>query len=771
MRSLDPIFANPRLRPILPMLYVAWADGQLSDQELTGIYGRVEPWLTDSCKVEIDQWLDPDNPPSATELQALLQRLKVEASSLSHDHRSDLVEIGMELARAEADARELKWLGPNVETALEEVRDALGYIGPDAVSEILPPSIVHPPVDVAPPAFDVTTLAGLLDGPYAAKKREVRRKLADFDWGYQYDIPKEQHRTLTTERLQKLADLGWGAVAFPGVTSDGDLGEFVATFESLGFYDLSLVVKYGVQFGLWGGSIFFLGSDKHHQKYLPRIASMDLPGCFAMSELGHGSNVRDVETVVTYDIDTDEFIVHTPTDSGRKEWIGNAARDGRMATVFAQLRVGEHDHGVHAFIVPLRTEDGHVVPGVRIEDCGHKLGLNGVDNGRIWFDHVRIPRENMLDRYASVDKDGNYHSPIASPGKRFFTMLGTLVGGRVAVGAAGLAAAKSALTIATRYATERRQFGPNARPEVPIIRYRTHQLRLLPRIARAYALSFAFQDLVTLFVDSVGEDDKRELEALAAGLKSYATWFVNDTIQECREACGGQGYLSVNRFASLRDDADIFATFEGDNIVLMQLVSKARLTTFRNQFSEPGLFGVVRFIARQAGAVVTETNPITSRQTDPEHLRSTNLHRDTLQYRDDYLTQTLARRFKRRLDDGMRPFDALNDCQDHFVSLAYAHIENTVYRSFADAVAKVEDRDVRDVLEKVRALFGLSCMQEQMGWFMEAGVVETPKARAIRTEINTLCGELEPHARHLVDAFDIPDELLAAPIGLGEAGG
>lgn len=770
MRKLDAMFDNPRLRPVLPMLYVAWADGQLSDSEITGIRAAVQPWLTDECQAEIDPWLDPDNPPSATQLQDLLGRLRVEAESLAPDARGDLVDIGMELARADADARELEWLGPNVESALEDLRDALGFVGPDAVSEIVGTAPAPTPVETAA-AFDLRAMNVLLDGPYAERKRETRQTLAELGWHYEYDLPKEELRATTTERLRKLAELGFGRVAYPGVTSDGDLGEFVATFESLGFFDLSLVVKYGVQFGLWGGSVYFLGTEKHHQKYLPRIAAMELPGCFAMSELGHGSNVRDVETTATYDPEADEFVIHTPQDGSRKEWIGNAARDGRMATVFAQLHVGEHDHGVHAFVVPLRTDDGNFAHGVRIADCGHKLGLNGVDNGRIWFDHVRVPRDNMLDRYASIDDDGRYHSPISSSAKRFFTMLGTLVGGRVAVGSAGLAATKSALTVAVRYATQRKQFGPNEDAEVPIMRYRTHQLRLLPRVAKAYALSFAFQNLVSEFVARQDQEDKRELEALAAGLKSYTTWFANDSIQECREACGGQGYLTVNRFASLREDADIFATFEGDNTVLMQLVAKSCLTAFKNQFSEPGLFGVVRFIARQAGAVVTETNPYTSRQTDSAHLRSAELHRATLTYRDDFLTQTLARRFKRRLDDGMRPFDALNDCQDHFVSLAYAHVERVVYDMFAEAVEAVDEPGLREVLDQVRALYGLSCMQEQMGWFMEAGVVETPKARAIRTEINTLCAELTPHARHLVDAFGIPDALLAAPIGLGEAGG
>ena len=92
--------------------------------------------------------------------------------------------------------------------------------------------------------------------------------------------------------------------------------------------------------------------------------------------------------------------------------------------VFAQLVVIGEVQGVLALLVPIRDANGATMPGVRIEDCGPKLGLNGVDNGRIWFDHVRVPRENLLNRYADVTSEGEYVSPIESPSKRFFTTIG-----------------------------------------------------------------------------------------------------------------------------------------------------------------------------------------------------------------------------------------------------------------------------------------------------------------------------------------------------------
>ena len=125
-----------------------------------------------------------------------------------------------------------------------------------------------------------------------------------------------------------------------------------------------------------------------------------------MTEIGHGSNVRDIETVATYDPATGEFDLHSPTFTSGKNYIGNAGVHGKIATVFAQLETRGERHGVHAFVVPIRDDRGRPLPGIRLEDNGEKLGLNGVDNGRIWFDHVRVPRVEMLDRFAQVAADG-----------------------------------------------------------------------------------------------------------------------------------------------------------------------------------------------------------------------------------------------------------------------------------------------------------------------------------------------------------------------------
>src|SRR3954470_23787830 len=348
-------------------------------------------------------------------------------------------------------------------------------------------------------APDSTKLQALLDGEHAEIRDRVREWLSMPGNAAATDLPMEEHREQVLAWASELASQGDTAMGYPVEYGGQDaVARSIASFETLAFGDLSLLVKCGVQFGLFGGAVLHLGTRRHHERHLADIAALRLPGCFAMTETAHGSNVQQLSTTATYDAQTGEFVVHTPHDGARKDYIGNAARDGRMAAVFAQLVVGGESRGVHALLVPLRDDDGTPLPGIRIEDCGSKLGLDGVDNGRLWFDQVRVPRDALLDRYAEVGEDGVYTSAIENPTKRFFTMLGTLIQGRVSVCGASISATKVALAIAVRHAESRRQFGPGGRDgveEVVLMDYRTHQRRLLIPLAKTYALHAAQQEV------------------------------------------------------------------------------------------------------------------------------------------------------------------------------------------------------------------------------------------------------------------------------------
>lgn len=616
--------------------------------------------------------------------------------------------------------------------------------------------------------FDVRALQRLLDGEHHAVRAALRARLSEPFFAYRYGLEPSAYRDLVFDWLRALAAEGYGAVGYPvAFGGAGDFGRMFAVFETLAAHDQSLVTKFGVQFGLFGGTIYLLGTERHHARYLRDVGTLALPGCFAMSELGHGSNVRELETEAVFDPAAREFVIHTPSESARKEWIGNAARHGRLAVVFAQLIVDGQRHGVHAFLVPIRAANGTLMPGVRIEDDGVKGGLNGVDNGRIWFDRVRVPRENLLNRWADVLPDGTYTSPISNPSRRFFTMLGTLVGGRISVALSSLSVAKVGLTIAIRYGATRRQFGPAEGTEIPILDYRTHQRRLFPALATVYATDFALKALVRRFLDPARRGE-RELEANAAGLKAFTTWHTLEALQAARECCGAQGYFAVNRLTVLRADADVTATYEGDNTVLMQLVARGLITGYRRQFEAVRVGTLLRYVRRRAAATLRRLNPVIPRLTDEDHLRDAGFQLTMFRYREERLLTSAARRLKRSMDEGADSFSAFVECQDHLVTLARAHVERVILEEFLRGMRQV-DRELRPILTLLRELFALSTLERNEGWYLAHGVFEGNKAKAIRWLVNQLCSELRPYAVDLVDAFGIPDPLLGAPIARRDA--
>ena len=632
---------------------------------------------------------------------------------------------------------------------------------------------------------DRGTLRRLLDAPHEEVREQTRERLVALGLptpDERASMSHGEYREQVLDWTRRLAADGATGLGFPPeYGGGGDFTGSLAAFETLALGDLSLLVKCGVQFGLFAGAIHQLGTERHHQRYLPDALTLELPGCFAMTETGHGSNVQALETTAAYDAEAGQLVIHTPTTSGRKDYIGNAADHGRLAVVFAQLEVAGEPHGVHGVLVPIRDAAGRARPGVTIEDCGPKAGLNGVDNGRLAFDRVRVPREALLDRFGTITEDGAYRSPIEDDNRRFFTMLGTLVQGRVSVAGASVTASKVALSITVRYAERRRQFGPpDSDREALLLDYRAHQRRLLPRLARTYALHAVQQDLIAGMGESFDTDDpltdRRELEAAAAGVKIAATWHATDTIQTCREACGGAGYLSENHLTVLRADTDVFATFEGDNTVLLQLVAKGLLTGYRDQFGDLDPFGMARFLAGEVLETVVEmtsarqlverlVDAVPTRDDDAGLLDRT-YQVELLRWREEHVLAGAARRLKRGIDEGAEPFEVFNDCQDHVLTAARTHIERRLLESFDGLVARCEDPATREVLDRLCSLHALAEIERDRGWFQEHGRLSGERSKAIIGAVNRLCEQLRPHALDLVTAFGIPEELLGAPIAL-----
>lgn len=621
----------------------------------------------------------------------------------------------------------------------------------------------------------------VLDGEFPETRDKIREMLNVEEMLPSFGLSLEESRANITGKLQQVMESGLPRGVFKEEQGGtGETGPSLTSIEMLGHVDLSLMVKAGVQWGLFGGAVGNLGTERH-QQMVTDLMNLDALGCFAMTERGHGSDVQSLETTAHYDPETKEFILNSPTASSEKFYIGNAARDGRWAAVFCQLytKDSEESKGVHCILARIREDDGSPVEGVRIGDHGFKGGLAGVDNGTMMFDNYRVPHEALLNRFADVDEEGNYSSPIENSNRRFFTMLGALVRGRVTVGAAAGSAARTALDIATTYANLRRQFASDdSIPENKLIEHRKHRLRLIPAIAKSYGLQLATNKLISRVheLDQLGIDptnmsdkeqaDQRELEAHAAALKAANTRHATDTIQDMREACGGAGYMAENYLTTLKGDSDVFTTFEGDNIVMMQLAAKELMTGFARELGglkpmEMVMFGLDSFSSllrrRTAADKLIQNLQDTFTNSEENSLFDPAYQVKLLSEREDNLMMSLARRLRQARDLSVEEAAKVVDqAQDHLLAVAEAHVDRIVFEAILDGESHLRTKQGAKVFEQIRDVYFLSTLLDNASWYLEQNVLTGTRTKAARAALNDLVDSLGPWSQTLVDAFGVP---------------
>ena len=579
--------------------------------------------------------------------------------------------------------------------------------------------------------------------------RVMRENIFDFlrDPLYRanYTLSLAGFRELTAQRVAKFV-----AQRFFSVSDyNNDPLKFQAALESLSFCDYSLAIKSGVHFTLCGGTIAKLGTERHHREILPKMDTLELPGCFAMTELGHGSNVMGIETTATYDSTTQEFIINTPNNAASKFWIGGAANTAKITACFAQLTINGRWEGPHVFVVRLRDDAGNLMPGVRAADNGPKMGLNGVDNGQIWFDKVRIPRTALLDRYAQVDESGRYSSPISNPTQRFGTMVSGLTTGRMLIAQSAVDACKVGVTIAIRYAIARPQFG-----DTPIMDYVTHQRRLIPALATAYALHLSMIECKSLALGQSAAragansaDMAKRVHVLSSGLKAAATWHRTTILQNCRECCGGMGFMAANKIGPMICDMNVDTTFEGDNTVMMGAAAKplieAAVAARDISVPPPPRINALDLGPGCVGALLT--------------------------WRQRAITAEVAGEVAAVGRNPKAAAAAVESSLDRLVQLGWATVDASSYGTFLDEVETAPGA-WRSTLSTLALLYGLTRVESDLSCYLAGGALPGNAVGPLRRKINALCAELSrdgaKQALALCDGFGIPDHLLQAPIAL-----
>jgi acyl-CoA oxidase len=611
--------------------------------------------------------------------------------------------------------------------------------------------------------MDVNILRDMLLGSWADERLECQNFIVNSNIRADYSSTVSEQRNNTLQNLKKLAENNIVSKAFPtAFGGENNYGGHVASFEELIAADPSLQIKAGVQYGLFAAAIQHLGTAKHHRKFLKEALELKILGSYGMTESGHGSDVFNIKTTATFKPSKDGFIINTPDRSAWKDYLGNAALHANWVIVFAQLIIEKENYGVHGFLVPIRDDKGNLLEGVYCEDNGLKGGLNGIDNGRLAFKNIVIPRENLLDRYGSVSKYGIYSSKIDNPIRRFFIMLGTLVQGRVSLDGAAVVAAKIALEIAIKYGNARKQFKSTNGEEILLMEYPSHQARLIPLVAETYAASFAHEELLQDFdaifselSNSTGEEiyGMQDLETFAAAMKSSNTWHALQSLQAAREACGGNGFLSENNIVDLKKDFDVYVTFEGDNTVLAQLVGKRILKEYSEEFKKLNIVDKILKIV-QLKFLPPSMNA---------NMGSDNLH-EILKSRVD----ALALKIMLNINSG-RKEKKTNDAiffenQNDIIALGESYADYKKFDAFYRNSLKFKMNKKWEPLDDLLRIYGLNIIKNKTEHFISLNIISKSQIKHLDSISSNLLTKLNPHMLTFVEAFNYAPKLFNPPM-------
>ncbi|KAA3439082.1 peroxisomal acyl-coenzyme A oxidase 1-like [Gossypium australe] len=496
-----------------------------------------------------------------------------------------------------------------------------------------------------------------------------------------------------------------------------------------------------LHWGMFIPAIKGQGNEEQQQKWLPMAYKMQIIGCYAQTELGHGSNVQGLETTATFDPETDEFVIHSPT-----------------------LTSNGQDHGVHGFIVQLRSLDDHLpLPGITVGDIGMKFGsgaYNSMDNGVLRFDHVRIPRDQMLMGVSQVTREGKF---MQSDVPRQL-VYGTMVYVRQKIVADASCALSRAVCIATRYSAVRRQFGShNGGPETQVIDYKTQQSRLFPLLASAYAFRFVGEWLKWLYTDVTQRLQANdfstlpEVHACTAGLKSVTTSATADAIEECRKLCGGHGYLSSSGLPELFAVYVPACTYEGDNVVLLLQVARFLMKTVSQLGSGKKPVGTIAYMRRSEHLLQCRCEVERA-----EDWLKPNVILEAFEARAARMSVTCAK----NLNNFPNQEEGFAQLATDLAEAAVAHVQLIIVSKFIEKLQQdIPGKGVKRQLEILFNVYALSLLHKHLGDFVASGCI-TPKQGAIANEqLRLLYSQVRPNAIALVDAFNYTDHYLGSVLG------
>ncbi|GAA5920067.1 hypothetical protein JCM1841_004075 [Sporobolomyces salmonicolor] len=520
------------------------------------------------------------------------------------------------------------------------------------------------------------------------------------------------------------------------------------------------------------------GSDEQQADWLPKCYNHEILGAYLQTELGHGSNVQQLETTSSYDPATHEFILHSPTVSATKWWIGALGIMATHGVVQARLQLDGKDMGPHLFLVQLRSEKDHsLMPGISAGEIGPKVhgAMGSLDNGWARFDKVRIPRSQMLARFAQVTAEGKYvrppHDKLSYGGMIFIRaqMIGSL-SWRLA----------KAATISLRYLHIRRQFAdpdlkagePGYGIERPVITYPGVYRRVIPVLARTIVFITAGKDMANLYhsmssqLSSGSTTLLAETHAVSSGLKTYVSTSVVEGIETVRRAMGGHGFLAASGVGRIYASELPSATYEGDNYILHLQVARAALKSFHSFVTSPSTNSLSPFSAYLSTLRPPPSLPL----APPTSFLSPSFLIHLLSLR-------AALSISRLAGLGKKPSELSWESVETSKAVVEAFLARRMGEAMEDGGLLVDgagERE-REVMRKVVLFFLLHTVEEALPALLEFSILAPPAPRALlgasvsssraipnwidllRLELDQLAQQLLPELVGLTDSFGFSD--------------
>ncbi|CAK9057637.1 A chain [Durusdinium trenchii] len=601
-------------------------------------------------------------------------------------------------------------------------------------------------------SFDIREMTFFLDGGQErTKRREDVEALVESDPIFSnsdlYNLSRpERHRRAMQKqrRLLELCRSGCGAPSFSLAELRGAVHDMLGTdLQSLMFIP----------------NIKATFTNEQQAQWLPRAERWEIIGCYAQTELGHGSNVRALETTATFIAETDEIEIHSPSLTSTKWWPGAMGRTANYAIVYARLIVEGRDLGIHNFMVQIRDLETHrPMPGVQVGDIGPKIGYNNQDNGFCRFERVRIPRTHMAMRQTTLHPDGRYE---ATEGRRTAS-YSAMTGVRVEIVLTTGYALSMACTIAIRYSAVRRQgfTSKDDGSEMCILDYTMQQERLLPLLATAYAFHCAGATMRAIL-----KGDAATLHVASSGLKALCSRIAGDGIETCRRACGGHGYLAASGLPELLGTYLQNVTVEGENYMiaqqttrgLLKLLSSSASATFKNAWE-----GDHSAYLNSTAAMSAQCRAETSKD-----FLSMEIQCEAYCQRSAWVLSELQAQLQRAQAAGAAPVDAWNECCPDVIRASEAHCFYVLVRSFWSTILLLRQQgsSLVPVLESCCHLFALWWMRENLGDFLQSGFLTAQQGGLLRQAVRDLLPVLRADAVPLVDAWGHSDHCLNSALG------